>query len=343
MTTIAIVGATGLVGQKMIQVLEERSFPVNRLIPIASQDSVGSDIHFRGERIKVQPLHSQSFRDVDLALFSAGAEISRQYAPLAISSGARVIDNSSAWRLDPAVPLVVPEVNAHTLHKNATLIANPNCSTIQLVVAIHPLHQQFRIQRILVSTYQAVTGSGKQAVQQLKEELHAGKAASPYYPHPIAFNCIPHIDQFLDNGFTREEWKIIVETRKILDEPHLPVSATAVRVPVLGGHSEAVYLELEQPFTLEAIRDTLQSAPGVVLIDDPPRNQYPMPVTAQDTDPVYVGRIRQDPWNPRALHLWVVSDNLRKGAATNAVQIAELLLKGNDEHGPDLSLKIKRH
>ncbi len=330
MITVAIVGATGLVGQKMIRVLEERNIPVHRLIPLASENSVGTEVLFHGERIKVQPLHAQSFRGVDMALFSAGYRVSQQFIPLAVSSGVRVIDNSSAWRLDPAVPLVVPEVNAHALDKETWLIANPNCSTIQLVVAIGPLHRKFNIQRILVSTYQAVTGSGKQAVQQLQEELLEGKATSPFYPHPIAYNCIPHIDQFLDNGFTREEWKMVVETRKILEEPELAISVTAVRVPVLGGHSEAVYLELEHPFTLEEVRDTLREAPGVVLWDDPRRSQYPMPVMAQDTDPVYVGRMRQDPWNPEGLHLWIVSDNLRKGAATNAVQIAEWLLnKGN--------------
>ena len=326
MFTVAVVGATGLVGQKMLKVLEERNFPVKRLIPIASRQSAGEKIRFGEEELTVQPLSESVFEGVDYALFSAGAGISREFAPKAVARGATVIDNSSAWRMDPKVPLIVPEVNPHAVTPEDQLIANPNCSTIQMVVALKPLHDRFRIKRIVVATYQAVTGSGKQAVQQLHEELTSGTASNPFYPHPIAFNCLPHIDVFQEDGYTKEEHKMIFETHKIMEDDTIGVSPTAVRVPVLGGHSEAINVEFAHSFNLNEVYEILQQAPGVTVVDNPAQNEYPMPLYAEDKDDVFVGRIRRDPSIRNGLNLWVVSDNLRKGAATNAVQIAELMI-----------------
>ena len=326
MFTVAVVGATGLVGQKMLKVLEERNFPVKRLIPIASRQSAGEKIRFRGEDLTVQPLSETVFDGVDYALFSAGAAISREFAPKAVARGVTVIDNSSAWRMDSKVPLIVPEVNPHAVSAEDRLIANPNCSTIQMVVALKPLHDRFRIKRIVVATYQAVTGSGKQAVQQLHEELTSGTASNPFYPHPIAFNCLPHIDVFQEDGYTKEEHKMIFETHKIMEDDTIGVSPTAVRVPVLGGHSEAINVEFAHSFNLNEVYEILQQAPGVTVVDNPAQNEYPMPLYAKDKDDVFVGRIRRDPSIRNGLNLWVVSDNLRKGAATNAVQIAELMI-----------------
>ncbi len=326
---VAIVGCTGLVGETMLRVLEERNVPVSYLVAVASRRSAGQTVLFAGRRWPVVPLSDSVFRGVDLALFSAGAEVSRVYAPRAVRQGAFVVDNSSAWRMETDVPLVVPEVNAAVLEsiKEPAIIANPNCSTIQLVVALNPLHRAFRLKRVVVATYQAVTGSGRKAVLQLEEELRLGQARDPVYPHPIAMNCLPHIDIFLENGYTREEMKIIQESRKILAEPELPVTATAVRVPVLGGHSEAVNAQFEKPFELSDVIGLLEQAPGIQIVDEPANNCYPMPVTAANRDEVFVGRIRRDASAPNALNLWIVSDNLRKGAATNAVQIAERLLQ----------------
>ncbi|RMH98923.1 MAG: aspartate-semialdehyde dehydrogenase [Calditrichaeota bacterium] len=324
--TVAVVGATGLVGQKMIEVLEARAFPVKELIPVASQESAGQRVTFRGQSLRVQALSPEVFSGVDIALFSAGGEVGREYAPVAVEAGAVVIDNSSAWRMEPEVPLVVPEVNPHTVRQHRGIIANPNCSTIQMVVALYPLHRRYRIRRIVVATYQAVTGSGRQGVRQLQEEIARGRSEATAYPHPIAYNCLPHIDRFLEDGYTREEHKMVQETRKILGDERLRITATCVRVPVLGGHSEAVNVEFEQPFHLTEVRQILSSAPGVVLQDDPSTFTYPHPVYAADRDEVFVGRLRRDPSVENGLNLWIVSDNLRKGAATNAVQIAEELI-----------------
>lgn len=326
--TVAVVGATGLVGQKMIEVLEERRFPLRKLVPIASSRSAGKTMRFNGQPVTVEALAPAVFRGVDFALFSAGAAVSREFAPLAAESGAIVIDNSSAWRMDPQVPLVVPEVNPQALHQHRGIIANPNCSTIQMVVALHPLHQRYEIRRIVVSTYQAVSGTGQKAVRQLEEEIAAGKSSLAAYPHPIAYNCLPHIDVFFEDGYTREEHKMMQETRKIMGDPALQISATCVRVPVLGGHSESINLQFRKPFEIEEVRALLRSAPGVVVQDKPEENIYPMPIHSRNRDEVFVGRIRRDPSIENGLNLWVVSDNLRKGAATNAVQIAEMLITG---------------
>ncbi len=328
---IAIVGATGLVGQKMIRVLEARKFPVKQLIPIASARSKGEKVTFRGSAIEVQAISGEVFQDVDYAIFSAGASVSKAFAPVAARAGAVVVDNSSAWRMDADVPLIVPEVNAAALQTHNGIIANPNCSTIQMVVALYPLHQHFKIRRIVVSTYQAVTGTGKLAVRQLDEEIHAGKSDAGAYPHPIAFNCLPHIDVFYEDGYTKEEHKMVDETRKILNDDSLKITATCVRVPVLGGHSESINVEFERPFDLEELREILSNSPGVIVLDDPAQNCYPMPITAHDRDEVFVGRLRRDPSIPNGLNFWVVSDNLRKGAATNAVQIVEALAKMQEQ------------
>ncbi|MCB0273662.1 MAG: aspartate-semialdehyde dehydrogenase [Calditrichaeota bacterium] len=325
--TVAVVGATGLVGGKMLEILEARDFPVSRLIPVASPKSAGREISFRGEKHRVQPISPEVFKGVDIALFSAGGETSKRFAPLAAKAGAVVVDNSSAWRMHEKVPLVVPEVNPEDIEGHSGIIANPNCSTIQMVVALAPLADTFGIESVTVSTYQGVTGSGVKGVRQLRGELAGKPVAEPAYPHPIAFNCLPHIDVFEEDGFTREERKMINETRKILDLPDLPVNPTCVRVPVIGGHSESVQVVLGETVYLERVRTVLKDAPGLVLLDDPSRNLYPTPLAAHEKDEVFVGRLRVDPTNPNGLNMWVVSDNLRKGAATNAVQIAELLLE----------------
>lgn len=326
--TVAVVGATGLVGQKMIEVLEERRFPLRKLVPVASSRSAGKTVKFNDQPVTVETLAPEVFRGVDFALFSAGAAVSREFAPVAAELGAIVIDNSSAWRMDPQVPLVVPEVNPQALQAHRGIIANPNCSTIQMVVALHPLHRRFGIRRIVVSTYQSVSGTGQKAVRQLEEEIAAGKSPLAAYPHPIAYNCLPHIDVFFEDGYTREEHKMVQETRKIMGDPDLQISATCVRVPVLGGHSESINLQFREPFEIEEVRSLLRAAPGVVVQDHPGENVYPMPIHSRNRDEVFVGRIRRDPSIENGLNLWVVSDNLRKGAATNAVQIAEMLTTG---------------
>jgi len=335
---VAVVGATGLVGSKMLQVLEERNFPLTHLIPVASERSVGKKIKFRGRRILVVSMEEAIAKKPDIALFSAGGSTSLEWAPKFAAVGTVVIDNSSAWRMDPDKKLVVPEVNAGVLTQKDKIIANPNCSTIQMVVALKPLHDKYGIRRVVVSTYQSVTGTGVKAVDQLMGERKGKKEVVRAYAHPIDLNLIPHIDVFLDNGYTKEEMKMVHETRKIMGDDHIRLTATTVRVPVMGGHSEAINVEFEHDFDLAEVRQLLEEAPGVVVIDDPANAQYPMPLSAHDRDEVFVGRLRRDESQPNTLNMWVVSDNLRKGAATNAVQIAEYLI----EHGI-LKTKIKKN
>jgi len=323
------VGATGLVGQKMIQVLEERKFPVKKLVPVASERSLDKSVSFLGDQIPVQKLTPAVFKGVDFALFSAGKKVSREFAPIAAEQGTVVVDNSSAWRMKPGVPLVVPEVNPETCSNHSGIIANPNCSTIQMVLALYPLHKAFGLKRVIVSTYQAVSGSGSKAVRQLKEEISTGASSDPYYPYPIAYNCLPHIDLFDRDGYTFEERKMMLETRKILGLPDLPITATTVRVPVKTGHSESVNVEFNRPFTINKVVDILSNTPGIVVQDQTEKNIYPMPLTAEERDEVFVGRIRRDESVENGLNLWIVADNLRKGAATNAVQILEYLITGN--------------
>ncbi len=323
---VAVVGATGLVGSKMIQVLEERQFPVREFIPVASERSIGKYVRFGNRRYRVVGIEEAIARKPDLALFSAGASTSKTWAPAFAQEGTIVVDNSSAWRMDPDKKLVVPEVNAHVLTAQDRIIANPNCSTIQMVVALKPLHDRYTLRRVVVSTYQAVTGTGVKAVRQLMGERRR-KAVEPAYPHPIDLNVLPHIDIFLENGYTKEEMKMVWETKKIMGDDSIRVTATTVRVPVLGGHSEAVNAEFARDFDLEDVRQQLRQAPGVVLVDDPAQNQYPMPLYAADKDDVFVGRLRRDESQPNTLNLWIVADNLRKGAATNAIQIAEYLVE----------------
>jgi len=324
---IAIVGATGLVGQHMLQVLEERSFPVTEIIPVASEASVGSQVMFKGSPVIVRSLPEAVALAPDIALFSAGGSVSKEWAPRFAEVGTIVIDNSSAWRMEEGIPLVVPEVNGDILDGSQKIIANPNCSTIQMVVALAPIHRRFGIRRIIVSTYQAVTGTGMKAIQQYEAEVRGDDAVQRVYPHPIFANVLPHCDVFLDNGYTKEEMKLVHETRKIMDVPDMPVTATAVRVPVLGGHSEAVNIELASEATEAELREVLASAPGVILYDDPSANAYPMPLLAAGKDDVWVGRLRRDESHPLSWNLFIVADNLRKGAATNAVQIAEQMVK----------------
>ena len=327
---VAVAGATGAVGRTMISVLEERSFPVRSLKLLASERSVGTRLEFRGEKIAVEKLTAESFRGVEFALFSAGGSRSEEFAPFAVSSGAVVIDNSNAFRMRLDVPLVVPEVNPHAAKKHQGIIANPNCSTIQMVVALKPLHDQARIRRIVVSTYQSVSGAGQKAINELLDQARSLLKGDPLekkvFPHPIMFNCLPHIDVFDDQGYTKEETKMIEETRKIMEDESIAVTATTVRVPVVYGHSESVNIETERKLTASEAREILRRAPGVVVVDDPRQNCYPLALDAAGTDPVYVGRIREDYSIPNGLNLWVVADNLRKGAATNAIQIAELLI-----------------
>lgn len=332
---VAVAGATGVVGQEMIKVLEQRKFPVNRLLPLASQRSVGKEVEFRGEKIKVELLGPDSFKDIDIALFSAGASVSKDIAPYAVKSGAVVIDNSSAFRMDPDVPLVVPEVNPEDAFQHKGIIANPNCSTIQMVVVLKPLHDAFGVDRVAVVTYQSVSGWGKEAVDQLWQELEeilstreviVKKEINKVLPHQIAFNLFPHIDVFQDEGYTKEEWKMVNETRKIM-HADIKVTATCVRVPILISHSEAINIQLKTDTSLEKIRELLTNSPGVVVEDDVSNNIYPMPVYTAGKDEVFVGRIRKDNTLNNSYWLWVVADNLRKGAALNAVQIAELLIQ----------------
>lgn len=323
---VAVVGATGLVGEKMLEVLYERRFPVSEIIPVASERSVGKKVLFGGKEYTVVSVDEALARRPQLALFSAGATASGELAPRFAAIGCRVVDNSSRWRMDPAVKLIVPEINGHILTGDDYIIANPNCSTIQMVLPLAPLHRRFGIKRIVVSTYQSVTGTGRKAVDELFSERSGKETACEAYPYPIDLNILPHIDSFLEDGYTKEEMKMVNETRKILDAPQIGVSATTVRVPVTGGHSESVNVEFEQPYTLEEVRQILENTEGVVLQDKPQEMLYPMPLYAQGRDEVFVGRLRRDPSAPNALNLWCVADNLRKGAATNAVQIAELFL-----------------
>ncbi|HCV42177.1 MAG TPA: aspartate-semialdehyde dehydrogenase [Bacteroidetes bacterium] len=325
---VAVVGATGLVGRKMVQVLEERQFPVGKLVLLASERSAGKEMKFGAQTMIVEKLGPSSFNNVNVALFSAGAAVSKEFAPHAVRSGALMIDNSSAFRMDDDVPLVVPEVNRKMIFHHKGIIANPNCSTIQMVVALKPLHDRWKIKRVVVSTYQSVTGAGQKGLSQLEAEVAKRPVAEAKFPHPIAFNVLPHVDVFLDDGYSREEQKMIRETKKIMGDETIKVTATCTRVPVWGGHSEAVNVEFERPFELNEIRDTLALAPGLVVLDDPANAKYPMPITARDRDEVFVGRLRRDDSVGNGLNMWVVADNLRKGAATNAVQIAEEWLKG---------------
>ncbi len=328
---VAVVGATGAVGRQMIEVLEERKFPVRMLLPLASARSAGGVVSFGAEDLEVQQLTKDSFNGVDLALFSAGSVVSKEFAPIAREAGTVVVDNSSAWRMDSMVPLVVPEVNPKELARHQGIIANPNCSTIQMVVALNPLHHRFRIRRIVVTTFQSVSGTGKDAMDELmdetKELLSFRHPEPKVYPFQIAFNCLPHIDEFLPSGYTKEELKMVQETRKIMGDDTIAVTATTVRVPVYIGHSESVNIETEQKITANEARAVLSTASGVKVYDDPSHNLYPMPIDVVGTDEVYVGRIREDESIPNGLNLWIVADNLRKGAALNAVQIAELLVR----------------
>lgn len=327
---VIVGGATGMVGRKMIQVLEEREFPVARLIPLASSRSAGQEIEFRGKKVRVEEMTHQSLsqKDAEIALFSAGASVSREFAPTAARNGILVIDNSSAFRMDPDTPLIVPEVNRAQIFKHKGIIANPNCSTIQMVVALKPLHDRYRVKRVVVSTYQSVTGAGKKGYDQLMRELNKEEVVTKKFAHQISFNCLPHIDEFADDGYTREEIKMMKETQKIMGDESIKVTATCVRVPVIGGHSEAVNVEFEKPFDLVEVRELLRKSPGLVVQDDPQDKQYPMPIWAHEKDEVFVGRLRRDDTVKNGLNMWVVSDNLRKGAATNAVQIAEAWIEG---------------
>jgi aspartate-semialdehyde dehydrogenase len=320
------VGATGLVGSKMLQVLEERNFPVTELIPVASEKSIGKEVTFRNKKYKVVSAEDAIAARPDIALFSAGGSTSLLLAPKFAEAGITVIDNSSAWRMDPTKKLVVPEVNANVLTKEDKIIANPNCSTIQMVLVLKPLHEKYKIKRVVVSTYQSVTGTGVKAVQQMENERNNIKGDMAY-KYPIDKNALPHIDIFLENGYTKEEMKMVNETRKIIGDNSIQLTATCVRIPVVGGHSESVNVEFENDFDLGEVREILSSAPGVVVQDDVANFVYPMPLTAHEKDETFVGRIRRDESQPNTLNFWVVSDNLRKGAATNAVQIAEYLIR----------------
>jgi aspartate-semialdehyde dehydrogenase len=322
---VAVVGATGLVGTKMLQVLAERNFPVDELIPVASERSVGKEITFRNNKYTVVGMQDGIDAKPAVAIFSAGGSTSLEWAPKFAAAGITVIDNSSAWRMDRTKPLIVPEVNAQVLNYDDKIIANPNCSTIQMVVALQPLHKKYKIKRVVVSTYQSVTGTGKKAVDQLFNE-RAGKEGEMAYKYQIDLNAIPQIDVFLENGYTKEEMKMILETKKIMGDESIMVTATTVRIPVMGGHSESVNIEFENEYDLSELKQILSEAPGIVLQDDPSHQIYPMPLWAHDKDEVFVGRIRRDETQPKTVNMWIVSDNLRKGAATNAVQIAEYLL-----------------
>jgi aspartate-semialdehyde dehydrogenase len=324
---IAVVGATGLVGSEILKVLEERNFPVTELVPVASERSVGKEVTFKGRKYKVVGFEDAIKAKPAIAIFSAGGGTSLALAPRFAEAGITVIDNSSAWRMDPSKKLIVPEINAHTLTPEDKIIANPNCSTIQMVLVLNPLHKKYGVKRVVVSTYQSVTGTGKAAVDQLFAERSGNHDAPKVYPHPIDLNVLPHIDVFLDNGYTKEEMKMTNETKKILGDNTVAVTATTVRIPTIGGHSESVNIELAGSFDLDEVRQLLAESEGVVLQDDPKNAVYPMPLTAHGKDETFVGRIRRDETQPNTLNLWIVADNLRKGAATNAVQIAEYLAK----------------
>lgn len=330
---VAVAGATGAVGNQMLACLEERDFPVKNIKLLATARSVGRKLRFKGEEISVEELREASFKDVEIGIFSAGGATSQKFAPLAAREGCVVVDNSAAWRMDPNVPLVVPEVNAHAIAKytNKGIIANPNCSTTQMVLALAPIHRKVGIKRIVVSTYQAVSGTGKKAIDELynqtRDVLNFIETEKKVYPHRIAFNCLPHIDVFLDNGYTKEEIKMVNETRKILEDDTIGITATTVRVPVFFSHSESVNVETRQPITRCEVQALLEKAPGVKVVDDPSQNLYPMAIDAAGKDETLVGRIRADESIANGINIWVVSDNIRKGAATNAVQIAEILAR----------------
>jgi aspartate-semialdehyde dehydrogenase len=330
---IAVAGATGAVGNQMIRSLEEMDFPIQSIVFLASKRSVGRQLKFKGELIEVQELKKDSFKGIDIALFSAGGGTSETFAPYAFKDGCVVVDNSSAWRMDPEVPLVVPEVNPHAVgqYTQKGIIANPNCSTIQMVVALHPIHQKFGIKRIVVSTYQAVSGTGKKAIDELFDQTRAMINFLDYqknvYPHRIAFNCLPHIDKFMDNGYTKEEMKMVNETRKIMEDDSITVTATTVRIPVFFGHSESVNIETREPVSADEVKMLLKSAPGIKVMDDPAQNMYPLATDAAGQDFTLVGRIRQDESIANGINMWIVADNIRKGAATNTVQIAQILAR----------------
>lgn len=330
---VAVVGATGAVGEQMLEILQQRKFPVKELRLFASKRSAGTMLQFDCKQVKVEELDKKLFEGIDIALFSAGGDVSAQFAPIAVDSGAVVIDNTSQYRMEPDIPLVVPEVNASEIaqYPKRGIIANPNCSTIQMVVALKPIHDAARIQRVVVSTYQSVSGAGRSAMEELSQQslsLFNGKEIhKERFPHQIAFNCIPHIDTFLESGYTKEEMKMIYETRKIMGDPTMRITATAVRVPVFCGHSESVNVETEKKLTVEEVKAILRSAPGVILCDEPQSNVYPMAIDSVGNDATLVGRIREDESVANGINLWVVSDNLRKGAALNAVQIAEILIR----------------
>ncbi len=330
---VAVVGATGAVGREMLEVLAQRQFPAAEVVPFASSRSAGAKVEFAGGELTVRELKEDSFAGFDLALFSAGGSTSEKFAPLAAKAGCVVVDNSSAWRMDPKCPLVVPEVNPHDLEWHNGIIANPNCSTIQMVVALKPLHDEARIKRIVVSTYQAVSGTGQKAITELETQtarLMNGQEIIPQvYPYQIAFNCLPQIDVFLDNGYTKEEMKMVNETKKIMGDDSIRVTATTVRVPVFYGHSESVNIETEKKLTVAQVRQILAEAPGITVADYPEKKIYPMPIDAAGQDDVFVGRIREDESIENGINMWVVADNIRKGAALNAVQIGEELIRRN--------------
>ena len=330
---VGVVGATGAVGREMLKVLEQRNFPAHKVRALASKRSAGTELELRGEKIVVEELTPDSFDGMDLALFSAGGSVSKKFAPIAAEKGCVVVDNSSAWRMDPEVPLVVPEVNPQDLEKHKNIIANPNCSTIQMVVPLKPIHDIARIKRIVVSTYQAVSGTGHKAIEELEKQVRAlfnmQDVECNVYPYQIAFNCLPHIDVFLDNDYTKEEMKMVNETKKIMGDDSIKVTATTVRVPVFYGHSESVNIETEKKITAKEVRAILTQAPGVKVLDNPKEKIYPMPIFAAGEDEVFVGRIRDDDTIENGINMWIVADNIRKGAALNAVQIAEELLKRN--------------
>ncbi|MDN3596026.1 aspartate-semialdehyde dehydrogenase [Zunongwangia endophytica] len=323
---VAVVGATGMVGQVMLKVLAERDFPITELLPVASEKSVGKKVSYKDKEYSIISLADAVAAKPEIAIFSAGGDTSLEWAPKFAENGTTVIDNSSAWRMDPSKKLVIPEINASELTKEDKIIANPNCSTIQLLMALKPLHDKYKIKRAVISTYQSITGTGVKAVQQLENE-YAGKEGEMAYPYPIHRNALPHCDVFQDNGYTKEEMKLTNETKKILGDDSVSVTATAIRIPVVGGHSESVNLEFETDFTEADVRRLLNDFPGVTVQDNPDTNTYPMPIYAEGKNDVFVGRIRRDFSQPNSLNLWVVADNLRKGAATNAVQIAEYLME----------------
>ena len=328
---VAVVGATGAVGEEMISILEDRDFPVEKLRLFASERSEGKTLDFLDNEVPVETLSKDSFRGIDMALFSAGGERSKIWAPVAVKSGCIVIDNSSQWRMDPEVPLVVPEVNPQDLKWHKGIIANPNCSTIQMVVVLKPIHEAARIKRVVVTTFQSVSGTGKKAMEELMQQtvdlLNFRQVQATVYPHQIAFNCIPHIDSLLENGYTKEEMKLVNETRKIMGEDSIRITATAVRVPVFRCHSECLNIETEKKITADEVRAVLSDAPGIVIYDAPGKNVYPLPVDVADKDETYVGRIREDESTENGINMWIVADNLRKGAALNTVQIAEKLIE----------------